>query len=345
MSLKRIVFLLTVIIIFSGCANNFVKDLEFREKTGLGKSNGSQDGITISYTDQITAQWIASPHAKPLAATVGRDECIRCHDGMAFALKIGQAQDLAASTGQDCLTCHSGYGSQLKVRGVIDIPVKKDFIAGMGALCSSCHNSNGVPDINDPRRPYPHYGPQADVLTGFGGIREAEDVQYNNTYGHISLSESCIDCHMPKNKEGFITHTFTMEPENAELVCASCHNGAKDFNIKAKMDYDGDGLIEGLQDEVLELMDILEEAIRAELGGGSFVASRGVFQFYDNEGKLLEQVPNKVYLAAYNYYLIKNDGSKGIHNPLFVVQLLQQSYKSLTGRDVPGAGLVRDIGE
>jgi hypothetical protein len=342
---KRVFLVLFIIFILSGCSNNFVKDLEFTVKTGLSGGDGTNGEITVSHTDQITAQWLASSHAKPLAATIGRDECIRCHDGIAFAFKVGQAQELATSTGQDCLACHSGYGSELKEGGVLDIPVKEGFDAGMGALCSSCHNGNGVPDINDPRRSYPHYGPQADVLTGFGGIREEEDIQYNNTFGHISLSDSCVDCHMPTNKAGFMSHTFTMEPENAELVCATCHNNVKDFNIKAKMDYDGNGQIEGLQDEVLGLMDILEEAISKELGGGSFEAARGAFQFYDNNGKPLEKVSDKVYLATYNFYLIKNDGSKGIHNPLFTVQLLQQSYKSLTGQDVPGAGLVRDIGE
>jgi len=334
-----VVFLLSLLL--SGCTSDFERGLILKENTVLSASS-LQEGMGYSQstsTDTITEQWSNSLHSRANSHTIGRDECITCHDGQAFTLKITEAAQLPASTGQDCLTCHSGYGRELKEAGILDIPIKKNYEAGQGAVCSSCHHGNNVPDISNARRAYPHYGPQADVISGFGGIRASSEQQFYNTYGHISLENSCADCHMPVNKDGFRPHTFTMQPEYAELVCANCHQGAADFNLDAKGDYDGDQKIEGIQDEVTGLLEILAKAISEELDGGSFEASKGAINYYDKNGNPISSVPDKVYLASYNYLLIEHDGSKGVHNPLFAVQLLQYSYKELTGQNVPNAAI------
>lgn len=315
------------------------RELLFNEKPDSIGGENLQNSIS-SKADLLTHQWSESAHAQANPHTIGNDGCISCHDGFAFANKIASANELPISTGQDCLSCHAGYGRELKEVGVLNIPTKDNFNAGTGAVCSSCHNADNVPDINNPRRAYPHYGSQADVVSGFGGIRANDDVQFNNTYGHISLDNSCVDCHMPTNKQGFISHTFKMEPEFAELVCASCHQGTTNFNLKAKADYDGNGKIEGMQDEVLGLMNILEKEIIDRLEGGSFATSKGAIVYFDSEGKAISEVSNDIYLASYNYVLIDHDGSKGIHNPLFAVQILQHSYKYLVGTDLPNAFII-----
>lgn len=339
--LKRISVIFIIFIFFlSGCANSIERDLDFRS---LHNSNeiDSQLKNHTSMVDMITEEWSNSLHSRANPSTVGRDECIICHDGVAFAKKLEQSSQLATSTGQDCFSCHEGYGRELKEAGILDIPTKENFNAGIGAVCSSCHNADNIPDIKNARRAYPHYGSQADVLTGFGGIRVNEEDHFNNTYGHISLDNSCVDCHMPVNSKGYISHTFKMEAEFAELVCASCHQGAIDFNYKAKADYDGNEKVTGIQDEITGLLSVLEKAISDELGGGSFAASKGAINYYDANGNPIAEVADKVYLASYNYLLIYNDGSKGVHNPLFAAQLLQYSYRHLTGKDVPNAYIIK----
>lgn len=326
------------IFFLSGCTSNFERGLIFKENGLLAGANASNKS---SSTDIITEQWANSLHSRANSHTIGRDECIICHDGLAFTNQITEADQLAISTGQDCFSCHAGYGRELKEVGILDIPIKENYDAGLGAVCSSCHHANNIPDIKNPRRAYPHYSSQADVISGFGGIRASDDVQFDNTYGHISLTNSCVDCHMPVNNRGFQSHTFKMEPEFAELVCATCHQGATDFNFQAKADYDGNQKAEGIQDEVLGLMKILEEAIIDELDGGSFEASKGAINYYDKKGDPISFVSDEIYLASYNYLLIKNDGSKGVHNPLFTVQLLQHSYKELTGKDVPNTSIYK----
>lgn len=44
-------------------------------------------------------------------------------------------------------------------------------------------------------------------------------------------------------------------------------------------------------------------------------------------------------VALWNYWVIANEGSKGVHNTAFSVQVLQRTYRQLTGKDVPGATL------
>lgn len=340
---KLIPVVLLSLLLLSGCTNNFERGLILKENPLLS-GGSSLEGIGHSKstsTDIIAEQWSNSLHSRANSHTIGRNECITCHDGQSFTSKITEAEELPTSTGQDCFTCHAGYGRQLKEAGILDIPIKENYDAGMGAVCSSCHHGNNVPDMTSARRAYPHYGPQADVISGFGGIRASSDLQFHNTYGHISLDNSCVDCHMPVNEKGFRPHTFTMQPEYAELVCATCHQGATDFNFQAKADYDGDQKAEGIQDEVSGLLEILEKAIIEELDGGSFEASKGAINYYDKNGDPINSVPDKVYLASYNYLLIEHDGSKGVHNPLFAVQLLQYSYKELTGQDVPNANTIK----
>ena len=85
------------------------------------------------------------------------------------------------------------------------------------------------------------------------------------------------------------------------------------------------------------LLNLVQEAIAEALDGGSFEVVGPAITFSDAAGAAVTEVPDEVYQAAYNHVLVTNDGSLGVHNPLFVVQLLQQSYRALTGEDVPDA--------
>ena len=123
-------------------------------------------------------------------------------------------------------------------------------------------------------------------------------------------------------------------------ACAPCHGAISDFSdILALDDFDGDGTIEGVQLEVAGLMEILEEDI-----WNSMIA-RGV----DTTGLDLEHAIGDTSVssfvergAGFNLIYLIEDGSHGIHNPDYVVQLLQQSIQYLTGAPVPNAVIVRE---
>jgi hypothetical protein len=55
---------------------------------------------------------------------------------------------------------------------------------------------------------------------------------------------------------------------------------------------------------------------------------------YDAKGNFINsktQYPIEVVAALYNYKFVKEDGSKGIHNTAYAVQLLMDSIKTLDG--------------
>ena len=103
--------------------------------------------------------------------------------------------------------------------------------------------------------------------------------------------------------------------------------GAPFFDRKAPADYDGNGKIETVEQEVQGLYERLLNA----KGTGLLQTMNN--PIYDAKGKFVEnnktQYPVEVVGALYNYKFVKEDGSKGIHNTTYAVQLLMDSIKSL----------------
>ena len=83
----------------------------------------------------------------------------------------------------------------------------------------------------------------------------------------------CVTCHQwpiiadskDPNYQKVGGHSFnTVSPDGTfdyTAACKSCHGDMKDFNFKAKADYDGNGKVEGVQDEVKGLLNTLWGAL------------------------------------------------------------------------------------
>jgi len=233
--------------------------------------------------------------------------------------------------GASCDTCHTGYGHGLLQEGSVTIPLG-DVKGGKGALCMSCHSGRGKePD----QESAPHHSVQTDVLLSKSGA-EVEGFDYGRAT-HAKISDTCLDCHMAEGKDGVRDHAFRMNEENVANACGKCHK-FDTFNPTAEGDYDGDGKKEGIQNEVTGLLEVVKGAINEKLDGGKFESTHGDIQFQDKQAKVLDSPPSpETYNAAWNYFLIDYDGSKGVHNPAYAVRLLQQTYKALMGEDVPKA--------
>lgn len=295
------------------------------------------DGRAELDISALVGQWVESSHSNILLYPAGRDGCVLCHDGGAFAEGLTEQAQLERDffISIDCRACHTGRGVELLEAGTVDIPTQENVQAGLGAQCLSCHNERRKPELTDPNRSAPHPSSQAGVFTGTGGIR-AEGFDYGSTAAHVNIDDTCVGCHMLETQQGFRSHTFAVD--DVQAACGRCHQNIATVNLQAKGDFDGDGNTEGFQDEVQGLLDLLEARINEELNGGSFTSGGGRIQFKNAAGDEIE-VPDEVYQAAYNFVLVAQDGSLGVHNPLFVVQLLQQSYRVLAGEDVPGADI------
>ena len=64
------------------------------------------------------------------------------------------------------------------------------------------------------------------------------------------------------------SHSFNMVSPDGKsdygAACKNCHGDVKDFNLKAKADYDGNGKVEGVQDEVKGLLGQVWKRARSQ---------------------------------------------------------------------------------
>ena len=118
----------------------------------------------------------------------------------------------------------------------------------------------------------------------------------------------------------------------AGCLNSGCHGEMKQvadkhfYDRKAAADFDGNGNLESVQEEVQGLLHKLIN----EQGSGLLQTMKD--PPYDAKGRFINaktQYPIEVVAALYNYKFVKEDGSKGIHNTAYAVQLLMDSMKAL----------------
>ncbi len=298
-------------------------------------------------------QWDVSRHANPrYAAYAGRRAgCAPCHSGAGFVefvengkQPLSEAPPVTAIT---CAVCHDPHSDenphQLRTVEVTLGNGMEVQGGGVGKLCMNCHKSRrNAAEYTGPNFRYskyfgPHHGPQADVLIGTNAATFGKNLPSS---AHFSaIEDACVGCHM---KEGHVdeagnvilvgSHTFSMTTPDGEdnvSACEDCHGNIgesfadKKFYMNGVADHDGDGVEEGLQDEVEGLLEAL--ALMLPPVDTASVDVSGKYIYTLTEIK-----------AAYNYFLIEDDRSKGIHNPAFVVSLLQTSIQALENNAVEG---------
>jgi hypothetical protein len=179
-------------------------------------------------------------------------------------LSLPNAKDVGLSA--ICYTCHWG---------------RRDLVADATVI-----NANGAAG-------YPHYSTAAEMLSDTGGFTFGQTLP-NSPHGALvgvapipsgsttpgsakflysaptdtkgNIPGPCITCHMiagppAADKAAYQVggHSFnTVSPDGMVeygAACKSCHGEVKDFNLKAKGDYDGNGTVAGVQDELKGLLD------------------------------------------------------------------------------------------
>jgi hypothetical protein len=274
------------------------------------------------------------------------NDCVRCHDGRAYVnFTKGEGTNTSSDVyGPDkhvtvtCETCHDPHAGGLR-----KAPASADTLAGgfaydpsllgTGATCADCHKyrGDGYHEVTNVRitnvRWGPHYGGALDVLLGQGGYEYYTDTPRSSA--HRSQENSCAACHMAtaggasRNLLG--DHSWKMtytdgEGQRRDLTeaCQNCHPGISSFADIKGSDYNMNGVIEPFQDEVQGLLTMLAEALPPV--GQSTIN----WQEIDNDNLEMKG-------AYWNYRYVYYDHSLGIHNPKYVVALLQRSITALTG--------------
>jgi hypothetical protein len=232
-------------------------------------------------------------------------------------------------TGQD----EEAYIEKSSAVGVADGTATGAY--GVGNACMWCHKSrkdvtNYITASNSITNTHfgPHEGPQTDIYTGKGGYHFLADSQYGNS-SHQALEKGCVSCHMSPtaSNDGIGNHSFA--PQIASCAKNGCHVNATSFDIT------------GQQTAMFNTLRELRGALNTEgwltREANEGTAALSTAQLADANFALDESRPSATPLTAteagalYNYLLIARGGAGGIHNPLYVRQLMFDSYKAVTG--------------
>ena len=288
-----------------------------------------------------------------------------------------------------CPACHDPHSdanyAQLRIVGKpVEIPFQVTKDVGLSAICFTCHNSRADP-ANAIKSSFPHYSSIAEMLSDTGGVTYGQTVPHSphgslvgvapipnpTTPGTFLFSKAddtkgnvpgpCVVCHMwpgiqdTKDPNIFKVgeHSFnTVSPDGTfdyGAACKSCHGTITDFNLKAKADYDGNGKVEGVQDEIKGLLGVLWKGLEAK--GVVKIPTGYPYATLpkDASGQTDDHIDNAFFNYRTVYGVMWSVGADGkpdagqegkaqsIHNFKRSCALLQLSIKDLTGSLPAGA--------
>lgn len=314
-------------------------------------------------------EWYTSKHALASRIPTGptRSACVACHTSSGFLARIeGFSTTNTAFASLGCQTCHEPHGqtsptNNVHLLRVLDNVTMPDGTvvtnAGEGSLCLQCHHSrNGAvaTQIANYQQGKPtwyggssfgvHDSPQGDMIEGINAITYGQSIP-SSAHRH-TVTNLCVGCHMQATAAGdpaFLNaggHTFHMSYNTVSTngvtnsvsltaACVQCHGPVASFDMPVE-DYNGDGVIEGVQTEVQHLLDKLSTM----LPNGTYQSSSSSYVpdgLVKTSMSVKTNWPTKYLNAAYNWQFVNNDGSKGVHNAPFATGLLKASIADLSG--------------
>ncbi len=315
------------------------------------------------------ADWAGSGHGSVTSGYPGASSssgCSKCHSGNGF---IDFASNGVASPGAytedvidiNCVACHDPHSATNKhqIRKADSVTLPNDAVVtvgGLGLLCQNCHTGRrSDDDITDQvtlgnGHFGSHHGNQGSMLHQAVVVKDVAPAGFVwSNSNHRLIEDSCVTCHL-HGEEGVKTgHAFEPSVE----ACEPCHGVIADFDdIVAKNDYDGDGMVDGVQTEVHGLVDALFDGLMATgIDTTGYTDDDDFATLLHAAGAPADSVsvwaglttgltPQMVRESAFNLSAVLYDHSYGIHNFAFIVQLLQQSYKYVAGVDVPNAHIM-----
>jgi hypothetical protein len=307
------------------------------------------------------AQWENSLHSEALWSSSfaqgsssqnnNLQNCIRCHDGRGFVnFTKGQTTNTTGWTSAKhtmigCATCHDphGNGNEYALRNT---PVGSDTLGngysytgmgGKGNLCMNCHKArrdNVTYTQTNVTSAFwgPHHSVQSDIFLGQNAAQFTSP--YQSGSHKFAVADACVTCHMVAtvdtgnvNRDKVGQHSFKLyNPETGyehTAACTPCHGTINSWNdFMALTDYDGDGAVESIPNELEGLLQVIR----------ILLPPTGIDSIsWQQIGALNDLTIKKAY---WNYQLIANDGSKGMHNSKFTFDVLLKTKVAL-GQVIP----------
>ena len=306
----------------------------------------------------VRSQYLTSGHRTLGDASYANGEdCQKCHTHEGFVEyartgKVDVKKVIANPSEIGCFTCHDPHGRgdfSLRKTDKVAIANGAVFDKGKGNLCATCHQARVTPKEEVRERAITfgpwgaHHSPVTDMILGSNAY-EFAGRKYSSS-AHTSLPKAdCVTCHMTQPTQRYALapwiggHSMKLEGEMHEekkinpagCLVSGCHSEMKQvpgrtlFDKKAAADYDGNGRIESVQQEVQGLL----ERLNNKRGTGLFQTMKD--PFYDAKGEFVVNKvvrPIEVVAALYDYKFVLEDGSKGVHNTRYAVQLLMDAIK------------------
>jgi predicted CXXCH cytochrome family protein len=283
---------------------------------------------------------------------------------------IGAAWNLAtdANTQISCQVCHDPHSAanpaQLRTVTLKGDSLRSGYVlpanlrSGTGLLCVNCHAArydvrfrvkpNSPPMYGFAARFGPHENPQGDMFFGTSGYQYG-DSSITGLTTHTGVEGFCTGCHMQGrmnrldgSANTLPNHTFSMEDTTYATgvykptqVCVTCHGEIEDFNdVRAFYDYDRNGRIEGVQTEIAGLLDALRLTLPRDTTGEPI--GNGTLTHADSVA--IQTAGFRAVAGIWNYRVVKNDKSLGVHNAKYAVAILYKSlgWQPLSVKELPG---------
>ena len=321
-----------------------------------------------SHRDPIIEAYASSVHGtgSSYAYAGTRESCAACHNNEGFIDYIETGAVAVGGYGVanrlTCTGCHSSHrsfdfetdGNDYAVRTLDGVDLRvfaendalPDYTIDYGDasnLCANCHQPRrGTPTVADYPGKYlqtsghwgPHHGPQTALLEGLLGAYTAftlvEDIPAVQQATHRTGS-SCVQCHMGGTSDGSQGHTWA--PGIA--ACTSCHETMTQIPPNG---------IDGLKTEMETLAALLKNVVGQKISNkdaeGNTVPYYLVFEAdgvtpVEQVGIVIDGHPEtglfdlKDAEAAWNYLLVLEDKSGGIHNPAYARAIIRNSIAAL----------------
>jgi hypothetical protein len=284
---------------------------ECHNDTTLVYSKSAQSALT---THQLGRGWYYAG---------GRSSCTACHSSEGFVEMVATGkgiEDFETATANpsppNCRTCHEIHTTYteadfaLRTTEPVELLIGGTYDQGDGNLCANCHQprrnivaEDGIVNVSSTHWG-PHHGPQSAMLLGIGGALATGSPSVH----YMVVEDGCPQCHLAEDN-----HMLTASEDS----CQVCHAEADGFDI------------DGVQTEVEELIVELE-GLLVDKGLLAVAPHEPWHEGPPEVHPVVGKYPEAEAGALWNYIMIQvEDGSKGVHNPAFTIDLLEASIAAL----------------
>jgi Cytochrome c554 and c-prime len=304
----------------------------------------------------VFEQWQGSGHGlvvEDMNPPSRINSCGRCHSGSArLALIKGEDPSITVSNDANvaitCVVCHDphalhawtnvltglAYTNQLRnpVSSTNDYSLATTDVFSSQYdpninVCAQCHNRRGATWTSSSRPP--HHSPQYNVLLGTVGEMGPGFTPWRGSHG-VLIEKQCVSCHMPNGAGGteahldFSSHTFQVDAFESCLQCHPLPELLATFTTSS---------ISVQIERIKNALDLwattkAPTALSTKYGARSWEYSTpGELSSGGAGPTAAEQalIPDTIKKARFNLYIVKYDGSYGVHNGPYAVSLLESA--------------------